>query len=280
MQNPESRNEDEDILNRYRALLSYLPAKHYGLADGSLPAEKGACHPNRARLFIIIKGKRRMRFANRGQTIEKEFNEGDFLFCSTNAWHQIAMSECSLFSLIFDPAGTLLTWKSDIDRDFNLNWAFMKPNGLAINGCLQAINHSLSNQKNILNPLISALLHLMVEEIKNQMDSHSKSFTLFQAIRYYLNENYYSKLSRESVANNFKMHPNHLSRIFKEFSDTTFSKCLNELRLEKSIGLLKDNNEVYSIKEISEQCGFDNSNYFCKVFKKKYGLSPGKMKGK
>ena len=37
---------------------------------------------------------------------------------------------------------------------------------------------------------------------------------------------------------------------------------------------------VTSVKEIAYQCGFEDPNYFCKVFKKEYQCSPLEFKNK
>ena len=47
---------------------------------------------------------------------------------------------------------------------------------------------------------------------------------------------------------------------------------ITRIRMEKAIRLLKDTN--MSIKEIAYDCGFDESNYFIRVFRQMYDMTP------
>ena len=53
---------------------------------------------------------------------------------------------------------------------------------------------------------------------------------------------------------------------------------VNQYRLEKSISLLR--NTGMSITEIAYACGFSNTSYFCELFHKYYGTTPGKFRGR
>ena len=55
----------------------------------------------------------------------------------------------------------------------------------------------------------------------------------------------------------------------------TITEYINEVRLKKSIELLKSGN--VNITEIAIICGFNDVNYFSRLFKKKYGVSPTKF---
>ena len=63
---------------------------------------------------------------------------------------------------------------------------------------------------------------------------------------------------------------------FKSKYNTTIHKFLLDYRLEIASELLI--NEKLSVKEISYKCGFEDPNYFCKVFRKKYNKSPLEFK--
>jgi AraC-like DNA-binding protein len=51
---------------------------------------------------------------------------------------------------------------------------------------------------------------------------------------------------------------------------------LEDLRLKTAMGILY--NERSSVKETAMRCGFNDVNYFCRLFKKRFGISPGKFK--
>ena len=84
-----------------------------------------------------------------------------------------------------------------------------------------------------------------------------------------------SDLTLPNVAKHFFISPEHLSRMLKKETGFGFSEYLNLLRLQYAETLLQQSGNL-SISEISEQCGFNDSNYFSVKFKKQYGISPKK----
>ena len=54
----------------------------------------------------------------------------------------------------------------------------------------------------------------------------------------------------------------------------TASEYLNSCRIEKARQLLTTKNQSSTILDIAMKCGFDSSQYFATVFKKKTGMSP------
>ena len=109
----------------------------------------------------------------------------------------------------------------------------------------------------------------------NTYDNRKKSnhYTA-DAIRY-MQKNFTGELTLPEVANRFFISPEHLSRMLKKETGFGFSEYLNLLRLQYAETLLQQSDKL-SISEISEQCGFNDSNYFSVKFKKQYGVSPKK----
>lgn len=68
----------------------------------------------------------------------------------------------------------------------------------------------------------------------------------------------------------------YFSRLFLEYEGTSPAVFLKLLRLDFAENLLLTTR--YSVKEIAFRCGFEDSGYFCKSFKKQYGISPGEFR--
>ncbi len=64
----------------------------------------------------------------------------------------------------------------------------------------------------------------------------------------------------------------YLSRSLKKYMNTTISDYIYNIRLEYASNMLKNSN--VSIKEICDDCGFENLSYFYRKFNAKYGVSP------
>ena len=69
-----------------------------------------------------------------------------------------------------------------------------------------------------------------------------------------------------------------LTRQFRNATGYPPKEYLLRLRLKKSVMLLL--NPEMPISEIAERTGFSDSNYFCRQFRKHYGLSPQKYRKK
>ncbi|MFI3168855.1 MAG: response regulator [Faecalibacterium sp.] len=99
-----------------------------------------------------------------------------------------------------------------------------------------------------------------------------KNRKLLLQVQNYLTEHYAQDISLEMVAELLDFSPFYLSKLFKNTFGTSFIDYLTELRLSAAKELLSD--PSLSAKEIGEQVGYPNSNYFTKLFKKKTGLTP------
>lgn len=88
----------------------------------------------------------------------------------------------------------------------------------------------------------------------------------------YINRNFNKDLTLESVANEVGLSSQYLSKIFKEKCGTNFIDYITAKRLEFAESLLKKG--ALNIKQVSKMSGYEDSNYFCRIFKKNTGLSP------
>ena len=81
-------------------------------------------------------------------------------------------------------------------------------------------------------------------------------------------------INRGTVAKELNMNPSHISKLFHQFGEKGFNAFLKELRMELAIDLIKE--KIFTVDEIAQQCGFDDTPYFISSFKKYYGVTPGK----
>lgn len=93
---------------------------------------------------------------------------------------------------------------------------------------------------------------------------------------HYMTDNYFEHLELSQIAEKVHLSPNYFSALFKKTLGTTFTEQLNIIRVEKSKHLLSSTR--YSIAEIAIAVGFPDQSYFCKVFKRIVGTTPGKFR--
>jgi YesN/AraC family two-component response regulator len=83
-------------------------------------------------------------------------------------------------------------------------------------------------------------------------------------------------LSLNLLAEQFHITPSCLSRKFASELDMTLTDFINMKRLEHARYLL--GGSTLHIDEISDECGYQDVNYFIRLFKRKYGMAPNKYR--
>jgi len=125
---------------------------------------------------------------------------------------------------------------------------------------------------------IYELLLLIAKEYSSLENVKKESSIIEKAIKY-IWLHYAEDISLALTAKHCFVSPEHLSRTFKKETGFGFCEYVNILRLKKAEQLLKDNSKI-TVTEVSEKCGFNDSNYFSVRFKKMFGVSPKKIQKK
>lgn len=126
---------------------------------------------------------------------------------------------------------------------------------------------------------ITALLALLMKDAGNvEKQLHSKRQQDLQKVKRYLEQNYQEKITLSSLAEQFYIDKFYLARLFREQFGTSVNQYLIQVRIDHAKGLLSSSN--LSINRIGECCGMENTNYFCRIFKKNEGMSPGEFRKK
>jgi len=93
----------------------------------------------------------------------------------------------------------------------------------------------------------------------------------------YIQENYSSEsLSVQEIAGICHMNSAYLGQLFKKRMGYSITEYIHNVRIEHAKRLLMETDQ--NIESIAKQTGFKDRSYFCKIFKKKTGLSPGEYK--
>ncbi|WP_332074999.1 AraC family transcriptional regulator [Paenibacillus sp. GYB004] len=95
------------------------------------------------------------------------------------------------------------------------------------------------------------------------------------AIRY-IQSQYAAPLSLDDIAANAGLSKYHFSRVFLSKTGIQPMQYLRKIRIEKASAQLAQSTK--SIETIARETGFDNSNYFIRVFKSIVGLTPNQYR--
>lgn len=100
--------------------------------------------------------------------------------------------------------------------------------------------------------------------------------TTIKYLREYVENNYTFDISMQEVAEDMGYSDTYFSKLFKQYFNQNFTAYLTEYRIKKAKELLTDTNN--SIKDISRMVGYEDSNYFAKIFKRIVGEIPSKFR--
>ena len=129
-------------------------------------------------------------------------------------------------------------------------------------------------EQNIIQPLVLSLLHLCRNVVNMPPgNSQPRGDFLYHSICNWVQDNYAQPLTRESVAQFFNITPNHLSKLFAQHGTMRFIEYVRWVRMAKARMILQKYH--LSIHEVAQRCGFPDSDYFCRVFRRQFGLTPG-----
>ena len=92
------------------------------------------------------------------------------------------------------------------------------------------------------------------------------------AIGGYVNDHLDGDLSVQTLCSHFHLSHSEIYAIFKEYFHATPAEYVKSRRLNKACELLK--NTALPVHKIAIQCGIPDYNYFSKIFKRTFGISP------
>jgi len=99
----------------------------------------------------------------------------------------------------------------------------------------------------------------------------------FIALLEHVTANYEKELSLRELAERYFLNVSYCSALFRKVTGYTFSEYVTKLRMEAAAELL--HSKKYTAEKVSLKTGYNDYYYFCKVFKKFYGVSPSQFTG-
>lgn len=152
-----------------------------------------------------------------------------------------------------------------------------KISGANVDKAVERITERISNSEPT-EALFDEVLRLTDEICLTVVSMKSQSTsTIGEEARKVIEENYMKDdFSLAQAAEIMKLSPPYLSHVFKQQNGDTFVNTLNGVRLEHACTLLKTTD--LSASAISKKCGYSDAGYFNRVFKKKFGVTPGQYR--
>ncbi len=102
------------------------------------------------------------------------------------------------------------------------------------------------------------------------------SLSLFEQIKLYIQQNIESDISRDTIADNFFLHPDYLSRFFHEHAGVTLAAYIRSARIDYAKQLLQTTD--LAANEISFHVGYESAAHFTRAFRRETGLTPSEFR--
>lgn len=124
---------------------------------------------------------------------------------------------------------------------------------------------------------LGAILALCMEHLSGENPAYNEIDDLrFDEARRCIGDRIEEHLTLASVAAQLQISPSTLARLFLRCAGIPFHRYLLEQRLDAARNMVEQGNT--SLAVIAQRLGFCDAGYLGKVFKKKFGVSPGKFR--
>jgi AraC-like DNA-binding protein len=225
------------------------------------------------RIEMPLKGAYENQIEGGDKIIRAKLLPGDVLFAAPNCWNLPEWQPgLELLSILFGRSQIVLSMVAARGRRFTQLATKKISIPRPLTGATSHILNALMELQNDKGPpdafpeLMRALMRC-IEELLRQPAAKpvSRAHILLEDIRVFLQSHYQYEITRDSVARQFAITPNHLSRLFQTHGRVTFSSYLTHVRIDRAKHLLR----TYNLKldDIAARCGYHDTPYFCHVFK-------------
>ena len=234
-------------------------------------------------LVYVMSGKAECVINGEEQTLDK----GEFVLLNSEDVHlarPLEDSSCSLLFVIFS-LEYIKQFKNAVD---GLLFDIDSVSGIreSVGNLLVKISDSYGNNSAYVSMLqiayVNQIYYLLLEHcvcyrrLPNSSGIPKRDFSYAKTAISYINENYSREITLDEISSIVNLSPSYFSKYFKKVTRTSFSEYLANLRLEKAIRDMLDNNTSVSAAALKN--GFANVKSFITQCKKVYNCTPAQYK--
>lgn len=150
-------------------------------------------------------------------------------------------------------------------------------------GTSRSIRHARADDRADLsgendNPVTAQLLHILFLKLRSDALHHNASphGHALLMLRRQISNTPQSPWTVRKMAEQLHVSPGHLQLLYKQQFGVSCMDDVIDFRLRKAKDLLAYTEQ--SIARIAEQCGYKNTEHFCRQFRKNIGSTPGKFR--
>lgn len=226
-----------------------------------------------------------------------KLNEGDFLIIAPNAHHTVESNRKENFIIDMSVRGSSFEglFAKQLSYDSVLSSFFRKViydksdlryilfhtySDEAIKSALKNIAmettlHDTYNEivyTSLTNIIFSVLLRRCYEDFETDQPIEANDFA--RVLKYI--SDHYDTVTLDELASRFNYSKPHVCNLIKTNTGRTLTALVNAQKLTKAENLLLTTD--YSVEEITSMIGFSSADHFTRLFRKTYGITPGKFR--
>jgi hypothetical protein len=249
--------ELEEYLRRTRI-------RHVHFGDGSTPPPVLAYVTNFPRLSVPLTGCHKMEVAHGGRTEMINPVRGHAVFVPDHAWNKPDWSvQVEALTLLFGVKQIGISLVRHGGNTQSPTTALKT----SVHGGYDVPTHSILTSLRVLAAdhskgplarlLTESMLHACLRLLKSPQKHHQrKAIRTYESLCLYVQENFQSPITR----------------VFRKEGFMRFNDYLNLVRVNRAKFMLQ--NYSLTLKEIASNCGYNDTAYFCRVFKKTCKVTP------
>lgn len=272
----------ETLLNQVAVDPELLRTRRVVVGCDTVAPPRHAYQVRFPRLEFVLSGVYHNALSNQtGEVVERGLGTGDCLFVPPNSWNRVIwIDDIAGFSLLFGPRQLGMSHFAWTRATGTFSQVTTRACPLPASSPLYSIVRALGEFPGDHDETAAdiRLLAQTVIEYALRLLSHpsaqepSRARHLFDSICLYVEENYTQTINRDMVAEQFNVSPNYLSKLFRTHGQGGFTEYVVSVRLERARFMLR--HAPLHLDEIARGCGFHDPNYFCRVFKNRFGRTP------
>lgn len=251
----------------------YLYVQEAGTLQSLEPHISRRQNLNSFLLFIVLKGEGVLFYDG----IRHNISAGDCVWidCTRPYFHESSAEHpWSLKWVHFNGAGAADFYDAFLSR--GNSYLFHPRNALPLTEILDRLYLCHQNKTSLMeltsNKFLTDIITFCFTENESLNQGKCSIPVKLQEIHAYLMENYSRKITLEDLSSRFFISKYHLSREYKKVYGTTILNDLTYQRISHAKSMLRFSED--SVDAIALSCGFQDSGYFIKVFKKAENMTP------
>lgn len=220
--------------------------------------------------------------------------EGDLLFLNQHATQEIMKAgydDIAVNFIIlpdFFKRGLTMIEQENVLRDFLIRTLsgqdskipflhFSAKEILPVQNLLENMIWTLFTDKTHTNTINQTTMGLLFMNLSMFVDNISRNIpelyeeNLIFSVLNYIEMNYKNGTLSE-IAGQLNLPTYYISRLLKKYTNQNFKQLLQERKLQQASYLIL--NTPQTVEAVMEQIGYDNSSFFYRIFRNKYGCSP------